>query len=272
MGVRTASPKRDPFRALDDQVRFLRSWIGDPLKTGAVAPSGKYLARALAAAVDLSIPGPIIELGPGTGVVTQALIERGIDQSRIIAIEYNPDFVTLLKARFPQATILQGDAYEFRSLVTAHTSEPLAAVVSSLPLFTQPPPRRISMVEASFDLMHVAAPFVQFSYALVSPVPRIIPRMTVHISDWIMRNVPPARVWTYRRPALADLDHISAADEKALKQRAIAVFDDERRAKVWMRTPNSLIGGQTPLEHVETTAGARRVEVLLDRIAAGDLA
>jgi phosphatidylethanolamine/phosphatidyl-N-methylethanolamine N-methyltransferase len=272
MVLQAATRKRDPFRALDDQVRFLRSWIGDPLKTGAVAPSGKLLARALAAAVDPAIPGPVVELGPGTGVVTEALIERGIDPARLIAIEYNPDFVTLLRARFPKATILQGDAYDIGTVVQRHTGEKIAAVVSSLPLFTQPPPRRIAMVEASFDLMHPGGPFVQFSYALVSPVPRTIPRMTVHISDWIMRNVPPARVWTYRRQALSDLAHIRASDEKALKSRAIAVFDTEKRAKIWMKTPNPLLAGQTPLEHVETPDGAHRVEALLDRIAAGDVA
>ncbi len=68
-----------------------------------------------------------------------------------------------------------------------------------------------------------------FSNALVSPVPRTIPRMTVSISDWIMRNVPPARVWTYRRPALADLEHIGVADETAPEGRAaLAVFDSEK--------------------------------------------
>lgn len=271
MPLRAATPKKDPFRVLDDQVRFLRSWIGDPLKTGAVAPSGRHLARALAAAIDPTVEGPIVELGPGTGVVTEALVERGVDPARIIAIEFNPDFVRLLKARFPRARIVEGDAYAIREVVSQVTEDRVAAVVSSLPLFTQPPEKRIAMVEAAFDLMRFGSPFVQFSYALVSPVPRTIPRMTVSISDWIMRNVPPARVWTYRRPALADLEHIGVADETALKARALAVFDSEKRAKAWMRSPNAALAGDTPLEHVITPQGAARVEGLLDRLAAGDV-
>lgn len=200
MSVKSAVRRKPSLRALDDQVRFLKSWLGNPLKTGAVAPSSKYLARAMAEMVDPSLPGPVIELGPGTGVVTEALIECGVAPERIIAIEFNPDFVKLLKSRFPAATILQGDAYAVEAAVRAVTSEPAAAVISSLPLFTEPPARRIGMVEGSFGLMHAGAPFIQFSYALVSPVPKSVKGMSIQISDWVLKNVPPARVWTYRRP------------------------------------------------------------------------
>jgi phosphatidylethanolamine/phosphatidyl-N-methylethanolamine N-methyltransferase len=147
------------------------------------------------------VPGPVIELGPGTGVVTEALVERGLAEERIVAVEYNPDFVTLLRKRFPKATILNGDAYAVGDIVRAVTAEKCAASVSSLPLFTQPPEKRVKMVSECFDLMAPGRPFVQFSYALVSPVPKHIPGMTVSISDWILLNVPPARVWTYRRGA-----------------------------------------------------------------------
>lgn len=188
------------FRALDDQVRFLRNWLENPLKTGAVAPSSKHLARAMAAEVDPALPGPVIELGPGTGAMTEALIARGVAPERIIAIEFSHDFVPLLAKRFPGATILQGDAYALKEKVRAISDEKACAVVSSLPLFTEPPARRIRMVTDAFDMMHPGAPFIQFSYALVSPVPRTIAGMKVHISEWILKNVPPARVWTYRRP------------------------------------------------------------------------
>jgi phosphatidylethanolamine/phosphatidyl-N-methylethanolamine N-methyltransferase len=201
MPTKSGAKRKEPFRGLDDQVRFLKSWIEHPLKTGAVAPSGKPLARALAGAIDISVPGPVIELGPGTGVVTEALIERGLPQERILAVEYNPDFVTLLRKRFPRATILNGDAYAVGDIVREVTRERCAAAVSSLPLFTQPPEKRVRMVTECFDLMAPGGPFVQFSYALVSPVPKNIPGMTVSISDWILLNVPPARVWTYRRCA-----------------------------------------------------------------------
>ena len=191
--------KKSPLRVLDDQLRFLLSWIGNPLKTGAVAPSGKPLAAAMAAQVDPAVPGPIIELGPGTGPVTEALIERGIAPERIVALEYNADFAGLLTKRYPGITVIRGDAYALPGNVNSHLREKPAAMISSLPLFTQAPEKRTALVAAAFDLMREDAPFIQFTYALVSPVPKDALPMHISVSDWILLNVPPARVWTYRR-------------------------------------------------------------------------
>ena len=77
---------------LNDEVRFLRSWIEKPLHMGAVMPSGRLLARTMAHYVDLESEGPVVELGPGTGAITSALVERGIDQRRLVLVEFNPGF------------------------------------------------------------------------------------------------------------------------------------------------------------------------------------
>lgn len=87
---------------LHDEARFLRSWLDNPANAGAIAPSSPALARAMAGAVDPHRPGPVVELGPGTGPVTEALIERGIDEARLVLIEFDPDFVSLLRERFPR--------------------------------------------------------------------------------------------------------------------------------------------------------------------------
>src|SRR5579884_3663093 len=102
---------------LDDEVQFIRSWIEKPLRTGAVIPSSKALARTMARHVDPTAEGPVIELGPGSGLVTAALVEQGIDQSRLVLIEFNSDFCRLLRTRYPEATVVQGDAYRLRRLV-----------------------------------------------------------------------------------------------------------------------------------------------------------
>jgi phosphatidylethanolamine/phosphatidyl-N-methylethanolamine N-methyltransferase len=184
---------------LADQLRFLKNWATAPLKTGAVAPSGPHLTRAMAAAADEGRDGSIVELGPGTGVVTEALLARGLAPERLVLVEYSADFAALLRARFPGATVVEGDAYALPGVVAGHVNAPLAAVVSSLPLFTSPEEKRIALAEAAFGLLSAGAPFVQFSYALVSPVPDRVPGMRTEVSGWIWRNVPPARVWTYRR-------------------------------------------------------------------------
>src|SRR5207247_5853713 len=91
------SSVRKPPR-LDDEVHFIRSWLEKPLATGAVTPSGRFLARAMARYVRTEIPGPVIELGPGTGPVTEALVEQGVEPSRLLLVEFNPTFCQLLRA------------------------------------------------------------------------------------------------------------------------------------------------------------------------------
>ena len=131
--------------------------------------------------------------------MTEALIERGIDPARIVALEYNAEFAGRLRARFPGITVIHGDAFNLAQEFGAKFKEKACAVISSLPLFTEPAEKRIALLNAAFDLMHDDAPFVQFSYAPVSPIPREKVNVETSVSDWILLNVPPARVWTYRR-------------------------------------------------------------------------
>ena len=86
-------PRKLPLdERFEDEARFLRSWLERPLVTGAVTPSGRLLARTMASYVDPRVPGPVIELGPGTGPVTDALVRRGVAQDRLVLVEFNPDF------------------------------------------------------------------------------------------------------------------------------------------------------------------------------------
>jgi phosphatidylethanolamine/phosphatidyl-N-methylethanolamine N-methyltransferase len=184
-----------------DEARFLRSWLERPLVTGAVTPSGKILARTMASFVDPRIPGPVVELGPGTGPVTDALIRRGVAQDRLVLVEYSPEFCQLLKRRFPKATIIQGDAYDLGETLSGILAEPAAATVSSLPLFTKPMDERRSLLEGAQELMHPDAPFIQFTYAMVPPLPARSQEYRTRASNRIWRNLPPARVWVYTRTA-----------------------------------------------------------------------
>jgi len=184
---------------IDDEVRFIRSWIEKPLTTGAVTPSGKALARTMAAYVDPERPGPIIELGPGTGPVTEALVAQGVDPSRLVLVEFDPTFCRLLRGRYPQATVVQGDAYSLKRLLAGLMQQPAAAVVSGLPLFTKPLRMRLRLLSEAFGLMSPGAPFVQFTYNAVPPIPKRLERVRAEASERIWMNIPPARVWVYRR-------------------------------------------------------------------------
>jgi phosphatidylethanolamine/phosphatidyl-N-methylethanolamine N-methyltransferase len=199
---RTARKRRDEgkllARRLQDEARFIRTWLDKPLATGAISPSGPALARAMAAAVDPSGVGPVVELGPGTGPVTQALLERGIAEDRLILVEFDGDFCRLLRQRFPRATVIEGDAYRLSRTLRGHMVTPAAAIVSSLPLLTRPEAIRIELLRDAFDLMAIGAPFVQFTYGMVSPIPRQAGGFVAKVSPPVWLNLPPARVWVYR--------------------------------------------------------------------------
>jgi phosphatidylethanolamine/phosphatidyl-N-methylethanolamine N-methyltransferase len=182
-----------------NEVRFIRSWIEKPLSIGSVTPSSRVLARAMAAYVDPDTDGPVIELGPGTGPVTEALVEQGIDPARLVLLEFDPTFCRLLRARYPAATVVQGDAYSLKRVLGSHLAEPAAAVVSGLPLFTKPLKTRLKLLYEAFALMVPDAPFVQFTYATVPPIPKALDRVRAEASERIWMNIPPARIWVYRK-------------------------------------------------------------------------
>ncbi len=184
---------------IDDDARFLKSWLDNPLKTGAVSPSSKALAKKMASYVDPSLAGPVIELGPGTGPVTDALIARGVTEDRLVLIEFNPEFCVLLKKRYPRATIIEGDAYALGRTLKDQLEAPAAALVSSLPLFTRPEKLRLALLREAFALMRPGAPFIQFTYAAVSPMPKKAGGFDSHVSPRVWLNLPPACVWVYRQ-------------------------------------------------------------------------
>ena len=189
---------KKPLR-LDDEVRFLRSWIEKPLHMGAVMPSSKLLARTMAQYVDVDSKGPVVELGPGTGAITNALIEHGVDQKRLVLVEYNPGFCALLRDRYPHAKVVQGDAYKLRDSLLKVLDVPASAVVSGLPLVTKPMLTRLKLIRDAFSALAPGAPFVQFTYSVAPPIPKSLPGVSTEASERIWMNLPPARVWVYRK-------------------------------------------------------------------------
>ncbi len=211
-----------PFNRFADEAQFLKAWIEKPLLTGAVSPSGRSLAKMMARYVDPVIPGLIIELGPGTGPVTQALLQRGIAPERLILIEYDPDFCKLLARRFPRVRVIQGDAYDLTKTLAGILDQPVAAIVSSLPLLTRPDPQRLSLLKDAFSLMAPSGRFIQFTYGMLSPIPRKAKGLEVfpflaHASPAVWLNLPPARVFVYQAASSADVIPVHPA--KALMGR-----------------------------------------------------
>lgn len=194
------TPKKS---TLADNARFIRSWLENPRLIGAVSPSGRALAKAMASYVDVASDGAIVELGPGTGPVTQALLARGVAPRRLVLVEYEHRFCHLLGERFPGVRIIQGDAYGLKATLQDKIHEKIAAVVSSLPLLVRPERDRIELLRQAFELMGPDGLFIQFTYGLtISPMPiRSQPGGGAYVgkgSAPILLNLPPARVWRYR--------------------------------------------------------------------------
>lgn len=184
-----------------DAARFLRAWVARPIATGAQLPSGPVLSRAMAAAVDPDVPGAVVELGPGTGPVTKALVQRGIAPERLILVESNPHFCTLLSARYPEAQILSGDAFTAPRTLRQSGIGPVAAVVSSLPLAMFRPWRRRRLLLEWLSLGSPETPFVQFTYFPIPPILVGTGRIAAGAAPRVWNNLWPARVWTYREVA-----------------------------------------------------------------------
>jgi len=122
--------------AAQNLLLFFRALACNPRSVGAIAPSGANLASLITSEITAA-SGPVLELGPGTGVFTEALLERGVRESALTLIEYGSDFMRLLQARFPRARVLWMDA----AWMASHDlfEHPLGAVVSGLPLLNFAP-------------------------------------------------------------------------------------------------------------------------------------
>jgi phosphatidylethanolamine/phosphatidyl-N-methylethanolamine N-methyltransferase len=183
---------------LADNLRFLRALIARPKHIGAVLPSGPALAAAMARQIEVARQGPVLELGPGTGVITSAILAHGVEAARLIAVEYDENFAGVLKTRFPAVKVIQGDAFDLARTLGSRELAPFAAILSGLPLLNFPHAARKRLMEGALARLAPGAPFIQFSYGLHCPVAPPAAHSVVRAA-LVLRNVPPARVWVYRK-------------------------------------------------------------------------
>ena len=191
-----------PIRRSDGGA-FLREWLSDPLRVAAIVPSGRALAEMMTRDLDAA-SAPVIELGPGTGAFTDALLKRGIPEGRLALIETGSNFVNLLRLRLPRATVLAIDATQLRKVIL-FDGEPAGAVVSGLPVLAMPPRAVMLIVYGAFVHLRPGGAMYQFTYGPVCPVKRqILNRLGLESKriGGTMINLPPASV--YRITRIAD--------------------------------------------------------------------
>ncbi len=177
-----------------DWLNFVERMARNPRAIGAISPASPALAEAMASRVDFSLPGRVLELGPGTGAVTKALVRRGLGPERVLAVEADATFARILRGRFPGLEVVEGDATQASSV---ETFGPFNAIISSLPLLNFPVHERVALVSTLLTLLPPGAPFVQYSYGVRPPLPRG-PDLRVTLAAKVWRNLPPARVWVFQ--------------------------------------------------------------------------
>lgn len=184
-----------------DEMRFFRTLIDEPRAVGALLPTGPAMAAKMASVVRPESPLRVLELGPGTGVITKAVLARGLAPAKLVCVEFSPEFAGLMRARYAGVKVIEGDAFDLDRTLGESRGETFDCVVSALPLLNFPAASRIGLIADLLDRIPAGRPVIQFSYGPKPPVPAQPGRYTVTRHAVVLRNVPPAQIWLYRKPA-----------------------------------------------------------------------
>jgi phospholipid N-methyltransferase len=196
--------RRHPLQPTPDQWRFFRQWLKNPLSVAAISPSSRQLARQMIAELPNGARR-VVELGGGTGVFTQALLEHGIAPQDLLVLELNEDLHQHLRTRFPDAHVVCGDARELSSIVQRvgfADGGPADAVLSGLGLLSMSRQMQRDIVGAAFEVLAPEGRMIQFTYGPTCPVNReVLTQLGLHAwrGSLTLWNVPPATVYVIAR-------------------------------------------------------------------------
>lgn len=188
------------LQRLKRQTLFWQQYLQSPRATGAIAPSGRALGQLMSACLP-TIPGVVIELGPGTGAITRVLLDRRPQPQDLIAVESNENFAAALAERYPSVEVLVGQAQQLTRLIDIAPFT-ASAVVSGLPLRNMPASTHYRILREAFQLLNRGGRFIQFTYGPFCPVaPAVLQRLglVARKGGTAWRNTPPATVWIIER-------------------------------------------------------------------------
>jgi phosphatidylethanolamine/phosphatidyl-N-methylethanolamine N-methyltransferase len=191
--------KRKLAEKFDEDIRFFKGWIDKPKSVGTPFATSPYTGRAMASVIDTASGLPVLEIGPGTGTITRAILGRGVAPEQLYSVEYSEHFLPALMAEFPSVNILHGDALSLDAVLGEKRDTMFDSVISAIPLLNLPMAQRVSYLEDMLTRIPLGRPVIQVTYGPLSPVPAGRGNFSVARADFILRNVPPAHLWTYRR-------------------------------------------------------------------------
>lgn len=184
---------------LGERVRFLGEMIRSPRRVGSIVPTGRPTARLMAGFVDPASALPVLELGPGTGPITRQILARGIAADKLYLVEYAPDLCGHLRQAFPGVHVINGDAFDLDGTFKGDAPALFDCVVSGVPMLNFGHAERNLLLNDALSRVPPGRPMIQITYGARPPVVPDDPTIAFTASPWVMRNVPPAKVWTYWR-------------------------------------------------------------------------
>lgn len=186
-------------KKFDDEIVFLKGMISSPDTVGSIVPTSRTTARCMARQIDLTSDLPVLELGPGTGVITRAILNQGVHPKNLYCVEYSDTFTERLVRIFPDINILNGDAFRLDDVLGDKKDQMFNTIITSMPLLNFPMANRISLINDLLDRLPNGRPIILFSYSATAPVPDDGQNFKKKSINWVFRNMPPARVWSYTR-------------------------------------------------------------------------
>lgn len=192
----------------DDEIRFIRGMMAQPKTVGAIMPTSQRMANRMASIINVESGLKVLELGPGTGVTTKAILDKGVQPENLVSVEYSTPFYQHLKEKFAGVNFVNGDAFAIAETLKAYDGEQFDCVISGIPLLNFPMHMRVTLIEDLLKLIPAGRPVVQFSYGPISPVVARPDSYKIEHFDFIVRNIPPAQIWHYKKvPAELSIPH-----------------------------------------------------------------
>jgi phosphatidylethanolamine/phosphatidyl-N-methylethanolamine N-methyltransferase len=190
-----------PSELMKEGELFFRQWLRSPKSMGSVIPSSRALARAVAAEVAWQPGQYVVELGGGTGAISQGLIERGIPRDRLIVVELDGALYGYLKERLTGCRVIQGDATRLDEILARLEVGEVGTVISGLPMVGMPFEFQRAIIDQGFKVMKPGSFMLQYSYSPIAPIPAKKLGIKAKIARYVLWNFPPAAVWRYTKQA-----------------------------------------------------------------------
>jgi phosphatidylethanolamine/phosphatidyl-N-methylethanolamine N-methyltransferase len=186
-------------KKFDEEIRFFKGMMQGPKTVGAIVPTSSVTAKRMASVIEPKSGLPVLELGPGTGVITKQILARGIAPEKIVSVEYSENFYRRLVEDYPGVNFIHGDAFDLKNILGGFADQTFDCVISAVPMLSFPMEARIQLLEDLLSRIPEGRPVVQITYGPVSPIIATPDRYHIQHFDFVVRNIPPAQLWIYRK-------------------------------------------------------------------------